>query len=250
MASALSDEPGSLLVFGAAGGIGRAICEEAQDQGWHVVAADLSGRPQTSQEPHVEISADVCDPAQVARAFAVASAQPVPLRGVVNAAGIEGQVAPMTAYSPEAFARVLEVNVTGTFHVLRHAVLALAAGGGSIVTIGSTSSIRGRALVSGYVASKHAVLGLTRAAAAELLGTPIRVNCVLPGPTDTRMNDAITAAAATPDGPGHATGLGRDDGAATARPDQIARTVAFLLSTAASHVHGADWVVDAGATIR
>jgi len=113
------------------------------------------------------------------------------------------------------------------------------------VAIGSTSSIRGRANLAGYVASKHAVLGLVRSAALEVVGTAVRVNAVLPGPTQTAMIDAIDAMAAS----GSAGKVQRAVAVPYGEPRDVAGAVAFLLSPESRHMNGAALVVDGGSTL-
>ena len=143
------------------------------------------------------------------------------------------------------FDRLLQVNVKGVFLGLKH-VLArmLPRGRGAIVNTASTSAIRGRAGLAGYVASKHAVLGLTRTAALEVLGTGIRINAILPGPIESRMIRELDEQARR-----GSSSLLRAGGAPHGRPENIADVVAFLSSDAATHVNGAAWVVDAGMTV-
>jgi len=116
-------------------------------------------------------------------------------------------------------------------------------GSGTIVNTASTSAIRGRAGLSGYVASKHAVLGLTRTAALEVAGTSIRVNAILPGPIESRMIRELDAQARL-----NAQDFRRAGAARYGKPENIADVVAFLASDGAAHVNGAAWVVDDGIT--
>jgi NAD(P)-dependent dehydrogenase (short-subunit alcohol dehydrogenase family) len=138
-----------------------------------------------------------------------------------------------------------QVNAKGVFLGLKH-VLAkmIPRGEGTIVNTASTSAIRGRAGLAGYVATKHAVLGLTRVAALDVAGTGIRVNAVLPGPVETRMTRALDEQARRA-----SVGLGRSGQAGYGSPESVANVVAFLLSSEASHVNGASWVIDAGMTV-
>ena len=139
------------------------------------------------------------------------------------------------------FDRVWNVNVRGVFNGLG-AVLPgmIARGTGAVVNIASTSAIRGRKGLSGYVASKHAVLGLTRTAALDVAGTGVRINAVLPGPVRGAMIDRIDAMSG---------GIERAGTATLAEPEDVAESVAFLASDAARHVSGAALVVDAGSTV-
>jgi NAD(P)-dependent dehydrogenase (short-subunit alcohol dehydrogenase family) len=135
--------------------------------------------------------------------------------------------------------------VKGVFLGLKHVLAKMRLRGwGAIVNTASTSAIRGRAGLAGYVASKHAVLGLTRTAALEVMGTQIRVNAILPGPIESRMIRELDDQAGR-----NMAGLRRAGSAAYGRPENIADVVAFLASEEASHVNGAAWVVDAGMTV-
>ncbi len=191
------------------------------------------------------IRADVSSPKDVAAFVETAEVTLGPIGIFANNAGIEGVVAPIHEYPDDTFDRVLQVNVKGVFLGLKY-VLArmIRRGRGVIVNTASTSAIRGRAGLAGYVASKHAVLGLTRTAALEIVGTQIRVNAILPGPIESRMiRELDRQGSASP------AGLRRAGSAPYGRPEDIAEVVAFLASDAAAHVNGAAWVVDAGTTV-
>jgi NAD(P)-dependent dehydrogenase (short-subunit alcohol dehydrogenase family) len=138
----------------------------------------------------------------------------------------------------------LQVNVKGVFLGLKNVLAKMVPrGSGTIVNTASTSAIRGRAGLSGYVASKHAVLGLTRTAALEVAGTSIRVNAILPGPIESRMIRELDAQASR-----DAQDFRRAGAARYGKPENIADVVAFLASDGAAHVNGAAWVVDDGIT--
>lgn len=243
------------VVTGAAGGIGSAIALTLAGQGWHLVLADRTVDAMAATQaacaalaPTVDLLAvDVTDEAGVAALVRHASDRHGGLDAFVGNAGIPGEVSPIGDYPTAAFEQVMAVNVLGMFLCLKHALPALRTrGAGSFVAMGSTSSIRGRARLAGYVASKHAVLGLVRSAALEQVGTGVRVNAVLPGPTQTSMIDAINEMAARQD-PGQT--IARAVAAPYGTPQQVADTVAFLLSDAASHMNGAALVIDGGSTL-
>lgn len=252
--------PRVAVVTGAAGGIGRAIALTLARQGWTLVLTDrhqaaltelCSAAVQAGAPAGVEacaIAGDVTRDEDVAEVVRHAVERHGRLDGFVSNAGIPGVVQPVDAYPVDVFRQVLDVNVLGTFHCLKHGLPALAAGGGgSFVAMGSTSSVRARANLAAYVASKHAVLGLMRTAALERVGSGVRVNAVLPGPTQTPMIDAINGMAAkrTPDSPA----VQRAVSVAYAVPQDVADTVAFLLSPASSHMNGSALVVDGGSTL-
>jgi NAD(P)-dependent dehydrogenase (short-subunit alcohol dehydrogenase family) len=221
------------LVTGAAGDIGREIVRRLRDRGAEVLAADLEGAP---------VVLDVTSPAQWEAVVAGVERLDV----LVSAAGVEGASAPLAEQSLEDFEAVMRVNATGTFLALR-TCLPLMASGGAVANVASTAGILGLPGLSPYVASKHAVIGLTRAAAVDYAAAGIRVNAVCPGPTEGRMIAAIEQGA-RPDDPERARAIYR--GAIPlhryARPEEIADAVAYLTSPAASYITGAIVPVDGG----
>lgn len=241
------------LATGGGGGIGRAIACLLADDGYDVAVVDRDGGQAAETAWLVErtgrralpLTADVSQAAEVAAFVSATEDRLGPIDAFANNAGIEGVVAPIFDYPDDVFDAVLSVNAKGVFLGLKHVLARMRQRGtGAVVNTASTSAIRGRPGLAGYVASKHAVLGLTRVAALDMAGTAIRVNAVLPGPVDTRMIHALDAQA-------RASGGIRRAGppAAYARPEDIAGVVAFLLSPQAAHVNGAAWTVDAGVTV-
>ncbi|MGA7996298.1 MAG: SDR family NAD(P)-dependent oxidoreductase [Bradyrhizobium sp.] len=241
------------LVTGGGGDIGRAIALRWARTSEAVAIVDIDQHAADETARLVEaagcramaIRADVASSLETAAFVEAIESGLGPIAIFANNAGIEGVVAPLHEYPEDAFDRLQHVNVKGVFLGLKY-VLArmIPRGAGAIVNTASTSAIRGRAGLAGYVASKHAVLGLTRTAALEVMGTGIRVNAVLPGPVESRMIRELDRAA----GAG-ATGLRRAGSATYGRPENIADVVAFLASGEAAHVNGAAWVVDAGTTV-
>jgi NAD(P)-dependent dehydrogenase (short-subunit alcohol dehydrogenase family) len=111
----------------------------------------------------------------------------------VNSAGSEGESVPVMEQTPERYAAVFDTNVLGTLLSMKHELRVMSAqGSGSIVNISSTMGTRGAAGASIYVASKHAVEGLTKSAALEAAAFGVRVNAVAPGPVQTPMLDRLT----------------------------------------------------------
>lgn len=244
---------GVALVTGAGGGIGRAIALRlAADHDLALLdfddrsGSETAGMVEASGRRVVFLRADIAVAAQVVAAVAEAEARLGPIDAFANNAGIEGVVAPVHLYPDDVFDRLMAVNVRGAFLGLKH-VLArmLPRGRGTIVNTASTSAIRGRAGLSAYVASKHAVLGLTRSAALDVAGSGIRVNAVLPGPIETRMIRSLDAQARQI---GEGT-IRRSGAAPYGSPEDVAGVVAFLMSDDAAHVNGAAWTVDAASTV-
>lgn len=241
------------LVTGGGGGIGRAIALRLAAAGHDVAVVDRDEGPGGETARLVEgtgrralfLKADVSQAAEVAAFVAATEERLGPITAFANNAGIEGVIAPIFAYPDEVFDALLAVNARGVFLGLKHVLARMhPRGSGAVVNTASTSAVRGRAGLAGYVATKHAVLGLTRVAALDMAGTAIRVNAVLPGPIETRMIHALDEQA-------RAAGGIRRAGPAVAygRPEDVANVVAFLLSPEAAHVNGAAWTIDAGSTV-
>lgn len=241
------------LVTGGGGDIGRAIALALARTSRAVAIVDLDEAAAAATAHLVEaagakalaIRADVSSATETA-AFVETIEQTLgPIGIFANNAGIEGVVAPLHEYPDDTFDRLLQVNVKGVFLGLKYVLAKMRPRGrGAIVNTASTSAIRGRAGLAGYVASKHAVLGLTRTAALEVTGTKIRVNAILPGPIESRMIQELEDQARE-----RSVAPRRNGGAAYGKPENIAEVVAFLASDAAAHVNGAAWVIDGGMTV-
>ena len=166
-----------------------------------------------------------------------------------NNAGIQGAAAPLAEYPIDEFDRVIAINLRGVFLGLRHVLpVMLAKGSGSIINTGSIASEIGLPAASAYIAAKHAVLGLTRAAAADLAASGIRVNAVLPGMVDTQLLRSLLHELTSGDVEGgmqFVASMAPQRRVATA--EEIAEVVVFLASDAASFVNGVGWPVDGGA---
>ncbi|ULK95534.1 SDR family NAD(P)-dependent oxidoreductase [Bradyrhizobium sp. I71] len=248
-----SDRPRVALVTGGGGDIGRAIALRLARMSDAVAIVDRDEAAARATAQLVEeggaralaVRADV-SLAQDTIAFVEAAETRLgPIGIFANNAGIEGVVAPLHEYPDETFDQLLQVNVRGVFLGLKHVIARMMQRGtGAIINTASTSAIRGRAGLAGYVASKHAVLGLTRTAALDVAGTRIRVNAVLPGPVESRMIRELEGQARD-----SAIALRRNVATAHGRPRDVANVVAFLASDEAAHVNGAAWVVDGGMTL-
>jgi NAD(P)-dependent dehydrogenase (short-subunit alcohol dehydrogenase family) len=180
------------LVTGAAGGIGAAAVARFVAQGARVMLVDRQHdalEAVASAYGHMPFRvADVTQPEQMAACVQDACRQFGGLDIAVLNAGIEGEVKPITDYDVDVFDRVMAVNVRGVWLGLKYCIPAInQRGGGSIVITSSVAGLRGAAHMSAYCASKHAVIGLMRTAAAECAAANIRVNTVNPAPIETRM---------------------------------------------------------------
>ena len=162
------------------------------------------------------------------------------LDAAVNNAGVEGTPGPLTAQTADSYASVFDTNVLGVVLSLKHELRVMQAqGSGSIVNLSSVVGHKAFPGVAIYTASKHAVDGLTKAAALEAAAFGVRVNAVAPGPVDTPMLDRFA-----PDAAQHDALVGGVPLRRAAAADEIARTILFLASEQASYVSGQVLFVD------
>jgi len=239
------------VVTGAAAGFGLAVSLRLAAEGARVVLVDRAADPLAEAAAAIENSlpvvADVSQEADVESYVQAAVARYGQVDLFFNNAGIEGRLAPMTELSVDDFDRVMAVNCRGVFLGLRAVLRVMKEqGSGAIVNTASMAGIRGSAAFAPYVASKHAVVGLTRSAALEGAPFGIRVNAVAPGHIDTRMGRDLTAQInpADPESVYRQTAARVPLGKRYGTANEVAGCVLWLLSDEASYVSGSTQLID------
>lgn len=248
----------TVIVTGAAGGIGKAAVERFAREGAKIVAVDLKQSPlddalaiaKSAGGEAIAVDADVSNESDVQRYVDEAVSRFGGVDVLFNNAGIEGAVVPLDQYPIDMFEKVLAVNVTGVFLGMKHVIPAFRArGGGCIVNTASVAGLRGNAIIPAYVASKHAVVGLTTSAAATYGKEGIRVNAICPSPIDTRMMRALEEGISSDD-PGTVKQMMEASIPAGryGTPAEVASLVAFLCSDEAGFINGGIYTIDGGMT--
>nr|WP_294516845.1 glucose 1-dehydrogenase [uncultured Rhodopila sp.] len=246
------------LITGAGNGIGRAAAIGFATHGAKVVIVDrdeaageaTTGIVRQQGGDALFVAADVTRSGDVRNYVRLALDRYGAIDCFHNNAGIEGSVAPTHQYDEEMFDRVMAVNVKGVFLGLRHVLpVMIEQGRGAVVNTSSVAGLVASPGMPAYVASKHAVIGLTKTAAGEVARSGVRVNAICPGPIDTRMIHSLEAML-NPDDPASVGSryqsnipIGRYGTA-----EEVANLVIFLSSDLASNITGAQYVVDGGRT--
>jgi NAD(P)-dependent dehydrogenase (short-subunit alcohol dehydrogenase family) len=230
------------VITGGASGIGAATARRMHEEGAAVAIVDVDADGAAAIAAEVgghAVTADVADPEQCAAAITDAAAALGGLSVLFNNAGI-GAARPLHEYSDRAWAKIVGVNLAGTFHGIRAAVPLLRDAGGCIVNHASVSGIRPTRFEGPYSAAKAGVISLTMDAALEY-APAIRVNCVSPGFIDTALTAGVLGDADARAAVEQGTPLGR-----VGRAVDVANAVVFLASPLAAYVTGHNLVVDGG----
>jgi NAD(P)-dependent dehydrogenase (short-subunit alcohol dehydrogenase family) len=244
-------EKKTVLITGALTGIGRATAVVFAEAGANVVVSGrrpeageaLAAELQGHDGEVVFVQADVRRENEVQRLVDETVARFGRLDVAVNNAGVDGEMIPFAALDAEKYAAVFDTNVLGTLLGIKHQLRVMEPqGSGSIVNVSSIYGLKGFPVNAPYVASKHAIIGLTRVAALEAAQFKVRVNAVAPGPVETPMLNRVT---------------GGDDAAKAAfvatlplgragEPKEIADAIEFITSDKAQWLTGQVITLDGG----
>lgn len=244
------------IITGGAGSIGQTTAKLFLDEGARVMLVDLNENALKKVVDEVGsknvsyVAADVTKSSDVQKYVSETEKAFGKIDVFFNNAGIEGVVKPITEYPEEVFDKVIAVNVKGTWLGVKY-VLPKMTEGGSIINTSSVAGINGSPNVSAYITSKHAVVGIMRAAAVEAAPRKIRVNSIHPSPVDNRMMRSLEEGFA----PGQAEQakeqlektipLGR-----YANPIEIAQLALFLASDESKFITGTTQVIDGGLSVQ
>ena len=230
-----------VLITGAASGIGLACAERLAKDGAKVLGLDLNAPPNADVFQTFR-QADVTDAGAVSAAIESMVSDAGSLSGLVHSAGM-GLRGTILEISPAEWDRVVALNLTSAFTVIRAVIPHLKQTKGAIVTIGSTFGLVGRDGMTGYAASKAGVIHLTRCVAIDYAGDGVRANCVCPGLVDTPMTSYLNI----PENAGiRAAQIGSHPMKRTGTVEEVASMVGYLLSDEARYVTGQAIAVDGG----
>jgi NAD(P)-dependent dehydrogenase (short-subunit alcohol dehydrogenase family) len=248
----------SFIVTGAAGGVGAAAVRQLAARGANVMAVDLDadGLERAHAAANggnvVTRAADVGDEDAVRSYVEDAASRFAALDGVFNIAGVEGKFEFIGGGSTENFDDVMRTNARSVFLNMKYIVPKLIEnGGGAVVNVGSHLASHGAATLGAYCASKHAVLGLTRACALEHATEGVRVNAVCPSSVETAMAERVSYAINPADiQAGKQVLIDQSPNERLATADEVAAVGVWLLLDAPHHINGILIPVDGGQEAR
>ncbi|MFV8829179.1 SDR family NAD(P)-dependent oxidoreductase [Alkalihalobacterium sp. APHAB7] len=245
-----------VVITGAAAGIGKETVKAFADEGANVVLVDLHEETlqvtakelQLTEGKYLLVQADVSKEEQVERYVQLTKQKYGRIDVFFNNAGVEGVVQPITEYPSETLDLVVDVNIKGVFYGLKHVLRVMQEQkSGSVINMSSIAGLKGSPNVSAYIASKHAVVGLTKATAIEAATYGVRVNAVNPSPVNTRMMRSLEAGFS----PEHAD-LVKENLTKTiplgryGESDDVANAVLYLASEQANFITGVIFPIDGG----
>ncbi|WSW30754.1 SDR family oxidoreductase [Streptomyces sp. NBC_01003] len=234
----------TVVVTGAASGIGKAVASRVVREGGRVIAVDVSADGLAALtadlgEAVAPVTADITSPTSADAVLAAAGGR---VDALANVAGVMDDDAAVHEVDDTIWDRVMRINVEGPMRLMRAVVPGmLAAGGGRIVNIVSEAALRGSAAGAAYTTSKHALVGLTKSSAYQYAGTGVQVNAVAPGAVAT----GIHVPAAAPYGSSRTAKM-RVAIPGLAMAEELAASITFLLSKDAVNINGAILPSDGG----
>lgn len=247
-----------VIVTGGGRGIGREACIQFAKYGAIVVCVDLDehlgnetiNKIKENNGEAVFIKVDVTNESDVQNYINTTVKQFGKIDVLVNNAGFEGAVEHVTNYPTDVFNKVMAINVTGVFLGMKYVLKIMKEQkSGTIINMGSTASWKGAPGFVAYIASKHAVIGMTRTAALEVARLGIRVNAVCPGAVDTDMMQSIAVKSLSEEQidqfrKNHSESI--PDGR-YGKVEEVANQILYLASDLSSHITGQSIIIDGGA---
>lgn len=245
------------IVTGGGGEIGRAGCLALSKAGAKIVVVDLSHQSGNETACMVQKNGGeaLFFPTDVTKKTDVQNYVDKTLDAFgridlfFNNAGWEGIVKPIVEYPEDVFDKVISINIKGVFLALKYVLpVMINQGGGNIINMSSTVGVRGTPNIVGYTASKHAVLGITKVASAEVAKFGIRVNAICPGPVRSRMIKSLHEGFAhLPSNKTKKRKMKDIPDGRLAEPEEVANLMLYLFSNSSSHITGQSFVIDGGA---